>query len=109
VFRHTGWGEHARRVDDVIGQLAASRVEAGEVADALGDLVIGARRVAADAEPADDPAVAIERHVAAEEDQPAREVAAIVIRAARCVQPTRPQITIAHHERSRIRTSKMNA
>ena len=57
-----------RRVDDIVGELAARRIQIGGVADALRDLVIGTRRVAADAEAADDAAVTIKCEAAAEED-----------------------------------------
>src|SRR6185295_8984485 len=56
------------RVDNVIDQRTARRVETCQVAHALSDLVIGARRVATDAQSANDLAIAIQRHSAAEED-----------------------------------------
>src|SRR5262245_30195245 len=64
-----GWG-----VDDVVDERSGRRVQPGEMTNALGDLVIGARRVAADAEPADDPPVAIDRDPAPEEDQTTRDL-----------------------------------
>src|SRR5262245_685165 len=58
-------------VNDVIGSCTAGRVEAGKIPHALGDFMIGARRVAANAKPSNDVTVSVERHAAAEEDQAA--------------------------------------
>jgi hypothetical protein len=78
--------EHAGRVHDIVGESAARRIEAGEIADPFRDLVIGGRRVAAHAEAADDAPVVIERQPAAEKDQAARDVTAIAIRLAWRIQ-----------------------
>src|SRR5262245_59576662 len=60
-----------RGVVDVIDQRSARRIQRRQIAHALGDLVVGARGVTADAEPTDDLAVpVIERHAATEENQP---------------------------------------
>src|SRR5690242_1291090 len=56
---------------NVVGELALLRIESGEMANALGDFMIGARRVAADAEPSDARLVLVQRHAAAERNLPA--------------------------------------
>ena len=52
-------------VDDVVGELALLGIELSEMPDPFGDFVIGARRVAADPEPADSGLPFVERHATA--------------------------------------------
>src|SRR5436309_512681 len=70
---------HRRTVDaavgDVVDELAFFRVELCEMTDALGDFVIGARGVAADAEAADARLAFVERDAAAERDRSAADLA----------------------------------
>src|SRR6266851_826019 len=66
------------RVNDVVSEHAAEgygRIQSSQVANALGDLMIGAGRVAADSQTSDDLAVLVQRHTSAEEDQPAGDLA----------------------------------
>lgn len=49
-MRKNRWGPR-RTVDDVVGRRSTRRIQTESIADSLGDLMIGARRVTADAEP----------------------------------------------------------
>jgi hypothetical protein len=90
-------GEHAwtiwSRVRDVVDCRATRWVQGCSRANPLGNFVIGARRVAADAKPADDFSLTIKRHSAAKKDQAAGDLlttAAIAVRW--CVEFRIPQI-----------------
>jgi hypothetical protein len=95
--------EHARRigrgVDDIVGQRSAGRIQFRQIAHALRDLVIGTGGVAADAEPADDLVVPVQRQATAEEDQAARNLIPVAAAARRqeevCVEKTRLALAIA--------------
>src|SRR5262245_13935539 len=64
--------EHGRalgdRVRDVVRERAVLRIELRDVTDALGNLVVRAGCIAADAEPSDAAPVLVERHAAADRD-----------------------------------------
>ena len=62
------------RVSDVVDGRASGRVESRKVTHPFGDFVIGARRIAADADAADDLARDIQGHAPAEEDEAARDM-----------------------------------
>src|SRR5438552_2885915 len=68
-----GGGSIHRGVGDIVRQLSADerRVQSRQSAYPLGDLMVGTGCVAADAQPADDFAVFVERNPAAEGDDPA--------------------------------------
>src|SRR5437867_2990367 len=58
-------------VDDIVCLRSGRRVESGQVADPLGDLVIGAGGVSTDSQSTYHFAFLVERHSAAEENQAA--------------------------------------
>src|SRR5512138_1922073 len=62
------------RVLDVVRHRTGGRIEPREMANAFRDLVIGTRRVAADAEPSRDVTVLVERYAAAERDGAAADL-----------------------------------
>jgi hypothetical protein len=61
-------------IDDVVHQGTAGWVECGEVTHPLGDLVVRAGRIAADAEATDHASVAIEGHPTAKGNDAARHL-----------------------------------
>src|SRR5512147_2854224 len=62
------------RVLDVVRHGTGGGIEPGEMPNAFRDLVVGARRVATDAEAARNVTVLVERHAAAERDRPAADL-----------------------------------
>src|SRR5438552_1803602 len=64
-----------RRIRDVIDEHPARRIQICEITHAFGDLMVRARRVAADPQSADNLAARIvEWHAAAEENQPGSDL-----------------------------------
>ena len=70
-----GGGAILGRVDDVVRAAAGRRIHSGGVADALGYLVVGTRRVAAHAQAADARLPLVQREPAPEHDRAAADLA----------------------------------